>query len=113
MNITFADNKLRKYANDNRLAVRKMGALRARLYQRRLEDIADAESFAELKELPGNYHQLTENRKDQWACDLDQPYRLIFEPSEEPIPKDHHGNQILIEIKSLEILEIENYHKER
>lgn len=113
MNITFADNKLRKYANDNRLAVRKMGAQRARLYQRRLEDMADVESFAELKELPGNYHQLTENRKDQWACDLDQPYRLIFEPSEDPIPKDQHGNQILIEIKSLEILEIENYHKER
>jgi len=113
MNITFADNKLRKFANNNTLAIRKIGAQRAKLYQRRLEDMADAESFAELKELPGNYHQLTENRRDQWACDLDQPYRLIFEPSGGPIPKDQHGNQILIEIKSLVILEIENYHKER
>jgi proteic killer suppression protein len=66
-----------------------------------------------LRELPGNYHQLTENRKDQWACDLDQPYRLVFEPGEIPIPKDKHGNQILVEIKSLEILEIDNYHKEK
>jgi proteic killer suppression protein len=113
MNITFADNKLRKYANDSRLAVRKLGTLRAKLYKRRLEDMADAGSFAELKELPGNYHQLTENKKDQWACDLDQPYRLVFEPGETPIPKDMHGNQILIEIKSLEILEIDNYHKEK
>jgi toxin HigB-1 len=113
MNITFADNKLKKYANDSRLAVRKLGAMRARLYKKRLEDMADAESFADLKELPGNYHQLTENRKDQWACDLDQPYRLVFEPGEPTIPKDQHGNQILIEIRSLEILEIENYHKEK
>ena len=113
MNITFADNKLKKYANDNKLAIRKMGEQRAKLYQRRLDDMYDAFCFADLKELPGNFHQLIENRKDQWACDLDQPYRLIFGSSENPIPKDQHGNQILIEIKSLEIIEIDNYHKER
>jgi proteic killer suppression protein len=42
MNITFANNKLRKYANDSRLAVQKLGTLRAKLYKKRLEDMADA-----------------------------------------------------------------------
>lgn len=31
---------------------------------------------------------------------------------EEPIPKNQHGKQILIEIISLEIIEVTNYHKE-
>ncbi len=110
MIITFTDNKLRRFANDNKLAVKKLGLHRAKLYQRRLEDLADAESFADLKELPGRYHKLKENRKGQWACDLDHPYRLIFEPALKQIPEDKNGNQILIEIKSLEIIEIIDYH---
>lgn len=113
MNITFADKKLKKFANNKGSAIQKMGAIRAKLYQKRLQDMADANSFDDLKNLPGNYHQLTENRKDQWACSLDQPYRLIFQPGEDPIPKDEHGNQILKEIKLVEILEIANYHKEK
>jgi len=112
MIITFADKKLKKYANNNSLAVQKMGDKRAKFYQKRLEDLKDAASFADLEHLPGRFHQLTENRKDQWSCDLDHPYRLIFEPAEDPIPKDKDGKQILIEIKSIEIIEVTNYHKE-
>jgi toxin HigB-1 len=112
MNIIFADRKLRSYANDNRLAVRKLGAERAGLFLKRLDDMAAAESFADLEFLPGRYHQLNNDRKGQWACDLDHPYRLIFEPAEHPAPTDHRGNFILIEIKAVEIVEITNYHKE-
>lgn len=110
MIITFADKKLRKYANNYRSAVQKLGPRRAEILKRRLDDIAAAESLADLKYLPGNYHQLKEDRKDQWACDLDQPYRLIFIPAEVPIPKNEAGIQILIEIKSVEIIEIIDYH---
>ena len=113
MIITFADKKLRKYANNYRLAVQKLGQRRAEIFQRRLDDLAAADSFADLKYLPGNYHQLGEDRKDQWACDLDQPYRLIFMPAEIPIPKNEAGVQILIEIKNAEIIEIKDYHKKR
>jgi len=112
MIITFADKKLRKYANNNRLAAQKMGDRRAKLYQKRLEDLKDAVSFADLEHLPGRFHQLIENRKDQWSCDLDHPYRLIFEPAEDPIPKDKNGKQLLTEIKNLEIIEVTDYHKE-
>jgi proteic killer suppression protein len=113
MIITFADKKLKRYANNIRTAVRKLGAKRAELYQRRLEDIAAAESFSDLKYLPGNYHKLRQDRKDQWACDLDQPYRLIFKPGEDPIPKNEAGVQILSEIRTVEIIEIKDYHKKK
>lgn len=112
MIITFADRNLKKYANNNTLAIKKMGAKRAKIYQRRIDDIATAESFADLEFLPGRFHQLSGDKKDKWACDLDHPYRLVFEPAENPIPKDEDGKQILIEIKSVDIIEVTNYHKE-
>jgi len=71
----------------------------------------DSASFADFEHLPGRFHQLREDRKDQWACDLDHPYRLIFQPGVIPIPKDRDGKQILNEITSVQIIEINNYHK--
>lgn len=110
MDIIFADKKLEKYANDYNLSQRKMGDRRAKLYQTRLQDMYDTVSFADLANLPGRFHPLTENRSGQWACDLDHPYRLIFEPAEDPLPMDEKGNLILKEIKIVEIQEITNYH---
>ena len=112
MIITFADRNLKKYANNKTMAIKKMGVKRAKLYQKRLDDMAAAESFVDFEFLPGRFHQLTGNLKDKWSCDLDHPYRLLFEPAEVPIPKDENGKQILIEIKSLEVTEITDYHKE-
>lgn len=87
-----------------------MGQLRAKLYNKRLGDLANAETLEDVRNLPGNYHELKENRKGQWACDLDQPYRLIFEPHEYPTPTNEAGKHIWREIKSVEIIEIKDYH---
>ena len=45
------------------------------------------------------------NRKGQWACSLDQPYRLILKGAE--------PDKVVIwaEIDEAEILEIVDYHK--
>ena len=112
MDIIFADKNLKKYANDDRLADKKLGAKRAKYFRQRLKDLSNAETYADLEYLPGNFHPLKNNRKGQWACDLDQPYRLVFEPVENPIPTDKDGKYILIEIKTVDVLEITNYHKE-
>jgi len=71
-----------------------------------------AETYDDLRNLPGRYHELKNQRKGQWACDLDHPYRLIFTPQERPIPADKNGKFIWIEITSVEIIEITDYHKE-
>jgi len=92
------------------LAVRKLGVKRAKLFHRRLEYIADPESFSDFKHLPGRFHQLKEDRNNQWACDLDHPYRQIFKPAEISIPIDKKCKQILSETKSVGIVEIKNYH---
>ena len=87
-----------------------MGNIRAKLYIKRLNDLYEANSLEDVRNLPGNYHELSGNRKGQWACNLDNPYRLIFEPLEKPIPTDKDGKYIWIEIKGIEIVEIVDYH---
>ncbi len=110
MDISFDNNKLRKYANNDLQAIKKLGPNRAALYKQRLDDLSDSETLEDVRYLPGNYHELKGNRKGQWACDLDHPYRLIFEPQENPIPKNDSGQYIWIEIKGVEIIEIVDYH---
>lgn len=97
-------------ANDESFAIRKLGSLRAKLFKIRLDDIDAALTLEDVRYLPGNYHELTADRKGQWACDLDQPYRLVFKPQENPIPTDGNGKYLWIEITSVEIIEITNYH---
>ena len=110
MNITFANRKLEKWGNNFYLAQRKLGNDRAAKYHQRLDDIKDADSFADLEFLPGNFHSLTANGNGQWSCSLDHPYRLIFEPAIKPVPCNEHGTPILTEMKIVEIIEIVDYH---
>lgn len=110
MEITFDDSNLKKLANDLRKCEKEMGKIRAKLFNKRLGDLRNALNLEDVRHLPGRYHELTGDRKGQWACDLDQPYRLIFKPHEQPIPTDKDGRYIWLEIKGVEIIEIKNYH---
>ena len=113
MNITFDKKKLEKYANNDRLAQKELGKRRADLFKERLDDLMAVQTLEDTRHLPGNFHELKANRKGQWACDLDHPYRLIFEPHENPIPTNDDGQYLWIKIKGVEIIEIVNYHKEK
>ena len=113
MEITFSDRKLEKIVNDDNKLLKTFGQIRADKIKKRLTQLEDATTLEEVKHLPGKFHELLNNRKGQWACDLDQPYRLIFEPHEKPIPTDEHGKYIWLEIKGVEVIEIINYHKEK
>ena len=113
MEITFTDKKFEKLANDDRKMVKELGKVRAAILRRRLTQLEDASTLEEVRNLPGNYHELKNNRKGQWGCDLDQPYRLVFTPHENPIPINADGQYIWLEIKGVEVIEIINYHKEK
>lgn len=110
MDISFRDRKLEKYANKDREGLKKLGPKRHKAFKKRLDQLKASKTLEDVRHLPGNYHELKGNRKGQWACDLDQPYRLIFEPQEDPIPKDKDGKYVWVEIKGVEIIEVEDYH---
>ena len=110
MDITYKNKSLKRCAEDERYSKRELGSTRSELYVRRIGDLMAAETLEDVRHLPGHYHELKHNRKGQWACELDQPYRLIFEPHEKPIPINEDGQYVWLEIKGVEIQEIDNYH---
>lgn len=110
MKVTSRDHKLAAYISNYNKAVKELGLKRAKALQKRIAQLTDVDNLEGTRYLPGHYHELVDNRKGQWACDLDQPYRLIFEPHESPIPTDSDGKYIWIEIKGVELIEVTNYH---
>ena len=110
MEITFVNKRLEKCAINKGKCERQMEKIRSELYLRRIANLAAAETLEDVRFLPGHYHELSGSRKGQWACDLDQPYRLIFRPHEDPIPQDENHCYVWAEIISVEIIEIADYH---
>lgn len=110
MDISFANKKLEKIANNDKKCRRKLGDVRCDKFRQRLDDLSACNTLEDARFLPGHYHELKHDHKGQWACDLDQPYRLIFRPQENPIPQNDDGHYIWSEIKAVEILEIKDYH---
>jgi proteic killer suppression protein len=99
MLVVFADKDLEKLVGDRRKLERKYGRLMAVKIETRLSVLYSVSDIQELKLFAGRFHELKGDRIGQWACDLEQPYRLIFRP-------------VLgeIEIKCVEIVEIVDYH---
>ena len=113
MNITFASSKLRKLVHDDRKMNAQLGKLRADILRHRLSQMQDATTLEDVRYLPGKHHELLHDRKGQWGCDLDHPYRLIYVPHEQPIPTNDDGQFIWSEITGVTIVEVINYHKEQ
>ncbi|MGV8134703.1 MAG: hypothetical protein AB2L20_05785 [Mangrovibacterium sp.] len=92
MDVTFADRKIKKCANDDRLALREFGKTRFDLFKKRMTALYVAENLEELRHQPGNWHELKENRKGQWACDLDQPYDWYLSHKNTRYPLTNQAN---------------------
>ena len=110
MEITFKTKEILKIATDYKYATKRLGKNCADIFQKRLTILMTAETLEDVRYFPGHCHELSGNRKGEWAMDLEQPKRLIFEPHERPIPEDKNGRYVWIEIKGVEILEIVDYH---
>lgn len=113
MDIIFTSKKFERLANNDRNLVKEFGKFRADKIKKRLTQLRFAATLEDVRNLPGNFHELIGNRKGQWACDLDQPFRLVFAPQEMPIPSNEHGQYVWLEITGVEIIEVVNYHKEK
>ncbi len=92
------------------LSVRKFGPENAKLLHRRLDDLRDAES---LEQVPpeARCHELKGRRAGQLAIDLKQPYRLVFEVADDPVPiQPTNGGLDWKRVRSIRILEVVDYH---
>ena len=110
MDILFTNERLHKLCTDQRAAIRKHGSDRAKKIRLRLDDMDAAAHLEVTRHLPGHFHELTGDRAGQLACSLDGPYRLIFEPANEPVPRNAAGGLSWAEVTAVRILEIVDYH---
>ena len=109
MEIFYKTKKLAKVLNSSKLIDKNYGASASKL-KIRLDDMALVDNLEILMGLPGRHHPLTGDRKGQFACDLEHPFRLIYEPANEPLPTDKNNSLIYSEVTIVEIIEVKDYH---
>ena len=111
MDIVFKNNKFEKECNNQRLLEKQHGKERAKRIRRRLDDLRAANVLEDMRNLPGRCHELLHDRSGQLSLDLDHPYRLIFESTNEPIPTKPDGGIDWTKVTAVMILGVENTHE--
>jgi proteic killer suppression protein len=113
MEIHLKSSRIQKACNNERESVRAWGSLNARKLRQRLAELSAAETLERMRKLPAaRCHPLKGDRDGQFAVDLAHPYRLVFEPVNNPIPKTNDGGIDLEKVTAIKILSVEDYHGE-
>ncbi len=111
MEVFFHTTKLKKTCDSEREMLKTYGAPRAKKLKARLMELRAAEHLAQIPRVPpARCHELTSDRKGQLSVDLDHPYRLIFIPANDPIPRKQDGGLNWEAVTQIEILAIADYH---
>lgn len=98
-------------ANTQVSARARLGKVGGDRFMQRLDEMRDSNTLAILRTLPqARCHALKGNYEGKFAVDLAQPYRLIFEPANDPLPTLVDGGLDLSQITSVRILKIVDYH---
>ncbi len=113
MKISFKSKKLMKMFNENDQLQKKHGKIRAKKIRLRMSELRAAQSLTDFwppKSGPSRCHELTGKRAGQLSVDLDHPYRLVFIPDHDPIPKLDDGGLDWSQVTSIKIIEVEDTH---
>lgn len=111
MDILFGTGRLQRVFNSERSLTRRYGARMSRVIQVRMAVLNSARNLAQVPATPPDRrHALRGDRAGQYAVDLAHPYRLIFEPNHDPVPRLPDGGVNLEEVTSIIIIEVVDYH---
>lgn len=112
MLITFGTHKLARCCNERKQAEKSYGTKSARKLMQRLAELHAANNLFEISKLPPpRCHELTGQQKTIFSVDLEHPYRLLFTPAHDPIPRlPDHGID-LKKVTEIEIISIEDTHR--
>jgi proteic killer suppression protein len=111
MVIDYKTSWLEKVSTNDSFAKRKLGQRQADELRLRLDDFDAADNLEIIRPLKqARCHELSGDRKGQLSVDLNHPYRLIFEPLNNPTPKKADGGLDWTKVTEIRILEIVDYH---
>jgi plasmid maintenance system killer protein len=109
--VLFQDRKLEKVCREKSLLIRRYGVKCTMLLRQRLDELGGAKNLEAMRGAPqARCHELKGNRAGTLAVDLQHPYRLIFEPANDPIPKKADGGLDWTTVTIVRILAVEDYH---
>jgi len=112
MRILFKTTKLQKECNSHGLLVKKHGDRRALLIEQRIYQLKACAYLEDIRNVSGpRCHELIGNLKGILSADLDHPYRLLFEPADDPIPLKEDGGLDWTAVESIRILRVEDTHE--
>lgn len=79
--------------------------------QQRMMELSAVDTLGDISHLPPpRCHELTGKRTEQFSVDLVHPYRLIFIPADDPIPRTREGKIDIDRVCAIEIIEIKDTH---
>ncbi|MBW2648167.1 MAG: killer suppression protein [Deltaproteobacteria bacterium] len=112
MKIYFKTKKLKKVCSSQKEMLKTCGSKRARKLQQRLMELQAAETLEQISYLPPlRCHELSGDMASWFSVDLDHPYRLLFIPVSNPVPKIEEGGIDRSKVTEIEIIEISNTHE--
>ena len=80
MKVTYKNRKIESVCTDAKASEKAYGRRMAEKIHQRIDEISAADTVEMMIQFHiGRCHPLTQNRKGQYAVDLVQPYRLVFE----------------------------------
>jgi len=98
LKIEYSNRSIEKVCTNASTATKRHGQKMADKIHQRIDEILAADTVEEMIRFKvGRCHPLCQDRKTQYAVDLIQPYRLVFEKK---------GNEIQV----VNIIEIVDYH---
>ena len=111
MDILFKSTKLAKILNSSKELRRAYGADCGDRIGRRLDDLHAADNLAIVQKFPQmRCHELVGDRKGQLAVDAKHPWRIVFKPADDPVPKTPEGGLDWKNVRAIRILEVVDYH---
>ena len=111
MEITFRTKKLQRSCSVEKEAVKAYGPKRARKLMRRLMELRAADNLSQIPRTPPpRCHELTGNLKGTLSVDLEHPWRLLFVPANDPLPKKQDGGLDWERVTAITITAIDDPH---
>ena len=111
MIISFKTRKLEKISNSGSTLKKTYSDKVAQAIMIRLAVLKNARTLANVPvSPPERRHLLTGRLKGQYAVDLNQSLRLVFEPNHQPIPRLSEGGIDLKCVTAITINEVTDYH---
>ncbi|MBF0182194.1 MAG: killer suppression protein [Magnetococcales bacterium] len=116
MDINFQTTKLEKTLSEGVRLEKLHGSLRAKKIRVRLKELRAAKSLQDFwppKSGPARCHEISQGYHFiRMSVDLDDPYRLIFKPNHEPVPKREEGGGLdWSQVTAITIIGVENTHE--